>query len=463
MSLFSSIAFAVSGIFPLLYLAGAILFFIKFRGTPAGLVGGMGFLAWFALLAVRTVMLMLGVDIQPFLHGFHFAFLAAFAVVLYGLATMPVGGAAAPRTSPATVTERPARPRSVTVISVLLIVLSVIGLAVVVVTGYLTEFDERFLPLMFVLLGAALLQAVLGVAMLHGHNWARWTFLVLSPLSLLAALVTGSLAAGSIVQLIFWGVSAYFLTRPTAAAYFGSHAGRTAQPHPAESTARADERRNEPPREPGRSAAMPSREQRDEPFETAPRLDAFRWMSGQENPASGNVESRPAEGLVRFDCPTCGSPVYCKNEQIHGLVGAMVACGGCGNISHVPATCLDPGQAAREPVRACVFVPIREYSDWYYAHPQCRGADPTHEAMYGLWTYCANCKHEYVPSVLSAFAMSGNAGGMAFNASSASSARDFEALERGGCPECGDANLLALRLEIPHRVRLEIEDHLRRS
>lgn len=462
MSWFSSVAVFFSSIFPILYLAGAVVFFIKFRGSPAGLIGGLGFLAWFAVLAVRTALLMAGVDIQPYFQVFHVSFLVAFGVVLYALATMPIGGEA-PAVSPAMPAERPDRPRSVTVISVLLIVLSVIGLGVVVVTGFITEFDERFLPLMFVLLGAAVLQAVLGFAMLHGHNWARWTFLILSPLSLLIALVTGTLAAGSIVQFIFWAVSAYFLTRPLTAAYFGASTGTAARRQTAESTPRTAQHRPEAARAPERQVTAPTREQRDEPFVTTPKLDAFHWVQGQENPASRYVQSQPAEGLVRFDCPTCAAPVYCKNEQIHGLVGAMVACAECGNISHVPATCLDPSHAASEPVRACVFVPIREFADWYYAHPQCRGADPTHEAMYGLWTFCANCKHEYVPSVLSAFAMSRNAGGMAFNASSPESARDFEALGRGGCPDCGDANLLALRLEIPHRVRLEIEDHLRRS
>ena len=74
MSLFSTIAFFVSGVFPILYLAGAILFFIRFRGTPAGLIGALGFLAWFALLAVRTVLLIFGVDIQPYIHGFQLHF-----------------------------------------------------------------------------------------------------------------------------------------------------------------------------------------------------------------------------------------------------------------------------------------------------------------------------------------------------------------------------------------------------
>ncbi len=544
---FADFALLLGSVFPLLYLCAAVVFFLRFKTSPAGIIGTLGFLIWFVLAATRTVLIVQGIDIRPYIHGLGVGFLGGFAMILYGLATMSLDGAGIALAPPAA--GRSARPRSVTVISIALMVLAVVGVGVVVVTGYLVEFDERFLPLLLVLLAAALLQAVFGAAMLYGQNWARWTFLILSPVSFAAALLSGKFSAGAIVQLVFWGVSVYFLTRPAASAYFGAAA--------AVPDASADENGREPAhaqgagssREPSadgdmgeamdavatilgneakgvrayevlkradggvtgvwvrhrsmldndaflrtclvnerlpEEVAMPAYVSISEgdyrivdnpdaavggcfvmvgsaaaPFETMPKPDIVHWVPGAENPASRRVENPPGEGVVRFDCPTCLMPVYCAHEQMHGLVGAMVECTECGNISHVPAICRDPGQCDREPVRACVFVPISEFGAWYYAHPQCRDADPAHEAMYGLWTYCAGCKHDYVPSVLFAFATSDSVGGMVFNASTPESARDFEALRNGSCRKCNDTGLLALRLQIPQRVRVEIEDHLR--
>lgn len=198
------------------------------------------------------------------------------------------------------------------------------------------------------------------------------------------------------------------------------------------------------------------------PGESVPQLEACRWQRGEENPVSADVNTRFGDSQVRYDCPTCGVPVRCPYESIHPVVGAMVECPTCGNVSHVSPLDQNGDFADRleASVCACVLVPIDEFSDWYFAHPVCEGADPAIEASYGLWAYCARCKHQFSSSVLFSVAMTDSVGSMIFNANSPESAQDFNALTEGHCPDCGHGNLLALRTRAPERIRTAIQEML---
>ena len=107
------------------------------------------------------------------------------------------------------------RPRSVTVISCLIIAVCALGLA-----NHLTEFkaqspfDYDIVWVCFV----RLLAILCGVYMLLGSNWARWLLLVWLVYHVILSAFHSPVAL--IVHSLLLAVIAYFLFRPPASAYF---------------------------------------------------------------------------------------------------------------------------------------------------------------------------------------------------------------------------------------------------
>ncbi len=112
------------------------------------------------------------------------------------------------------------RPKSVTVVSWLLIALAIIGLVVLLVLAGMIEFDKRFMPTLLVYAVASLIQIVMGAGMLSGKNWARMLFLWITPISAAIGFVGGRVSGGSVIMLIWYFIFAFYLTRPLAVEYF---------------------------------------------------------------------------------------------------------------------------------------------------------------------------------------------------------------------------------------------------
>ena len=113
------------------------------------------------------------------------------------------------------------RPRSVTIISWLLIVFGVSN----VVGAFLINTGALNVTLGGGILGWGLISAVItiacGVGMLKGENWGRLGYIFLQPLlGLVTGMVTGFVVADSAGLLLF-GVVVYLLTREAPSKFFG--------------------------------------------------------------------------------------------------------------------------------------------------------------------------------------------------------------------------------------------------
>jgi hypothetical protein len=199
------------------------------------------------------------------------------------------------------------------------------------------------------------------------------------------------------------------------------------------------------------------------PGEPIPSLQSNRWRKGEGNPKSERVVAlSEASRGVKFLCPSCRLPTYCFDSDINVDTGAMVQCGNCGNISHVPAVCKVRADVPTAEIMACIYVPIAEFGDWFFGHPCYDSANVEDWGSYGLWAYCAQCKHQFKSTVLAIFPAARLAKSLVFNASSPASARDMDGLLEGKCPQCSDSNLLALMIEIPEPLRRKIAHERRR-
>ena len=117
------------------------------------------------------------------------------------------------------------RPKSVFVISTLLIIISIVGWVVIVGTFVYvsTQSNIRLQSPAHFLLGPTIssgLQIVIGIGMLKGRNWARNLFFWLIPISIIVGLVLGIGGGGLIVKVVWYSIFVYFLTRPKVSSYF---------------------------------------------------------------------------------------------------------------------------------------------------------------------------------------------------------------------------------------------------
>jgi len=193
------------------------------------------------------------------------------------------------------------------------------------------------------------------------------------------------------------------------------------------------------------------------PGEPVLPLSSAIWQKGQPNPVSDRVD-RLTEGVkgVRFACPTCKLPNYCWVSDMADDVGANVLCGHCGNISHVPAAFKNAKDAVGLEIPGCSYVPIAEFEDWLMSHPVYSSENIEDLGSYGLWAFCADCKHQFSSTVLPTFSIAVGMKGFVFNAKTQKSSDDMRGLLDGKCPACGDKYLLALMIEIPDEVRESI-------
>jgi len=119
------------------------------------------------------------------------------------------------------------RPTSITVISWILIVISVLNLVTSTVTINNPTVRELMaknplpIPLQFVMLYIGLTVAlVCGVAMLRGHNWARWLYVIWSAIGMIVGLATSPMKAMMVPGALVFLIVAFFLFRPNATLYF---------------------------------------------------------------------------------------------------------------------------------------------------------------------------------------------------------------------------------------------------
>ncbi len=180
------------------------------------------------------------------------------------------------------------------------------------------------------------------------------------------------------------------------------------------------------------------------------------WIKGEPNPISKEV-TRFAHGAgssgVNFLCPTCSSQNTALDSQIHDVTGVLVKCAHCGNVSHVPSAYKAKGDMSGLSVHGGVRVPIAEFGDWMFGHPLFSTADAEIYGSYGLWGLCAGCHHRYASTVLVMFPAMEQFRETAFGAKSKESAEDLKALSERHCPNCRDANLITILVDIPNYVR----------
>jgi len=112
------------------------------------------------------------------------------------------------------------RPRSVTIISWIFIVVGGIALIMSLLRSghYISEFRSQH-PVLYVLsfLGPVL-AVVCGVFMLAGFNWARWLLVVWFANTVLGNLLYSPLRL--LLPGLLFAVAAFFLSRPPATEYF---------------------------------------------------------------------------------------------------------------------------------------------------------------------------------------------------------------------------------------------------
>ena len=108
------------------------------------------------------------------------------------------------------------RPRSVTIISWILLIFGSLGVVTMLAAGGTVGGNVAALGLI-----GALFSVICGGAMLAGQNWARILYIFVTPLSFLADGIAMGFAASQVAQLTLYGVVVYFVTREAASKFFG--------------------------------------------------------------------------------------------------------------------------------------------------------------------------------------------------------------------------------------------------
>lgn len=120
---------AITAAFVIAALACGLVILFRFGNSRAGIVGSIGFF-WWAFAGLFRIGSYIGeFDISSLNEFFQITYLLGFALIIYSFATLPIGGEAESTTTAMPIVDR---PRIVTVIGALLIVLAVIGLLALV-------------------------------------------------------------------------------------------------------------------------------------------------------------------------------------------------------------------------------------------------------------------------------------------------------------------------------------------
>jgi len=121
------------------------------------------------------------------------------------------------------------RPRSVTIIAWVLIVLG--GISLITTTLMLDNPQARELmsqnllpiPLQYAMTYISLLiMLISGIAMLKGRNWGRYLYVIATGLSFLIGVVTSPMKAALIPGFVLFVIVCFFLFRAKANEYFAS-------------------------------------------------------------------------------------------------------------------------------------------------------------------------------------------------------------------------------------------------
>ena len=118
------------------------------------------------------------------------------------------------------------RPKSVTVMSWIDIVLAIVGLAFVFVLAMIIKFRASGMPLIFACAMGGVLQCLWGWGMLNGKNWARLLFLWFVPVTFVIVLLAGRPNPVTFFHIVRYIIFAALLTRPNAVVYFTRTASR---------------------------------------------------------------------------------------------------------------------------------------------------------------------------------------------------------------------------------------------
>lgn len=121
------------------------------------------------------------------------------------------------------------RPKSVTVMSWLLIALSAIGwIGIMAMFAYISNQSNVKLqsPILFLVMPtlSAGLQVLAAAGMLRGRAWARSLFFYVVPLSIVVGIALngfGGTGPGVIFKIVWYSIFVYFLTRPDVSRFFG--------------------------------------------------------------------------------------------------------------------------------------------------------------------------------------------------------------------------------------------------
>ncbi len=119
------------------------------------------------------------------------------------------------------------RPKSVTVVSWLLIIRGGLTLIYLLVWVAPVSVSERHIPVLLVVLVASLINSVFwlvtAIGMLKGHNWAKILYLAVTPIILVSSFLSGiegPLRMSAILWVIFYLILFFALTTSEATAYF---------------------------------------------------------------------------------------------------------------------------------------------------------------------------------------------------------------------------------------------------
>lgn len=119
------------------------------------------------------------------------------------------------------------RPKSVTVIAWILIVMGAISVFTILSSSNNPMVKELMsksplpIPLQYAMMYIGLVVSVIsGIGMLKGQSWARLLYVIWGAVGFLIGLVTSSMKVAMIPGLIFFAIISFFLYRPASTQYF---------------------------------------------------------------------------------------------------------------------------------------------------------------------------------------------------------------------------------------------------
>ena len=216
-------------LYPTIMLACGIVMFIRFRPSVGVIIGGCGFL----IVAGCGISRLILFNMEQPPANLREVFLFVHATETFGEALTLVGLITAySRRGPVAGTASDAnlvpRPVGVSIISWVIIAFGIIGTGALVWVFFQVQSSDyvrmtKHGPLLFTIgVLAALFRIALGAMMLNRQNWARITYTLIVPVTLIATLALNKkLSEGNVIGLLIFVVTVVFLWLPKANAYFG--------------------------------------------------------------------------------------------------------------------------------------------------------------------------------------------------------------------------------------------------